>query len=379
MKVEQKTWKKETGWEDINNQNLSDKVNLVLAFGPEKHIKGKNRYDEIKAFYPNAEIVISSSVTGILGQGILTDSVVLSAIQFEKTSIQVVEIDINNVKDSFDAGAHLSASLDKDELCGLFILSDSLPLVNGSHLITGVYFNLAEHVPVTGGLASNENNGSALIGLNKPPSKGKIIGIGFSGENLLIGQGVDDGWTPFGTERFVTKSKDNMVYKLDHLTPFEFYTQYLDGLVDDLDTSAMNFPLGLRLEYSDKRIVRLPMTINKDDGSMAFSGDVPEGGSVRMMKTNVSNLIDSAGAAATKSLAHGKIKDPDFSIVVNCVGRNGVLKEWSQEENEAIVKNIGNNTPVLGTYSHGEICRLDENRKSDLQNQSVVVTSFKEL
>ena len=379
MKVEQKIWDKKSGWKNLNGSDLSKKANLVIAFGPENLIKETEKYEELKSMYPTADIVMSSSISGIIGNDIMDSSIVLSALHFEKTKIQTIEVDIREVKDSFDAGAHLSANLDKDDLSGLVVLSDSLPLVNGSHLLTGIYFNLSEHVPVTGGLSSNYNNSSALIGLNKPPETGKIIGIGFSGQHFKIGHGIDAGWTSFGTERFITKAKDNVVYKLDHLTPYEFYTQYLEGIVESVDAASMHFPLGLRLEGTKSRLIRSALSINKKDGSMTFSGDVPEGGSVRMMKTNVSNLIDSAAAAARRSLTNFKIKNPDFSLVINCVGRSEILNEWSQEENDAIINNIGKDTSVMGTYSHGEFSPLDKNKKSELQNQSIIITSFKEI
>ncbi len=379
MKVEQKIWSQAKGWEKLTDGDLSEKAQWVLAFGPEKFIKGKVRYEELKALYPNADIVLSSTVAGTMGANIYSDSLLLCALYFEKTKIQAVEIDINDVKDSFDAGAHLSASLDKDELKSLVVLSDGLPLVNGSHLLTGIYFNLAEHVAVTGGLSSNFKFGSALLGLNKPPAKGKIIGIGFSGEHIRIGHGLDGGWTPFGTERFVNKSKDNVVYKLDHLTPYDFYRQYLDDIVGDLDMAVTNFPLGIRLENSNKRLIRHALKINKKDGSMVFSGDLPEGSWVRMMKTNISSLIDSASTAARTSLSDYDIDTPDFSLVMNCVGRDSVLKEWVPEENEAIIHGIGSNTPVMGCYSHGEFSPLEKNQKSELQNQSIIITSFKEI
>jgi len=379
MNVEQKTWNPNTGWSEIVGENLGKKASLVLAFGPGKFISKPQILKDLKVSYPHADIVLASSTHSIFDDKIKDDIIVVSTLQFEKTQIQALQINIKEVKDSFDAGMHLSANLNKDNLKGLIVFSDSLPVINGSHLLTGIHFNLSSHIPVTGGLASNSEGNRPIVGLNEIPKEGNVVGIGLSGDHILFGHGMDAGWTAFGTERFVTKSINNVVYQLDHLTPFELYKLYLDGLVDDVSVAARQFPLGLKLEASSNRKIRALLKFDTQTGEAIFSGDVPVGEKVRMMKTNVSSLIDSAGAAALQSCRDFGITEPDFSLIVNCIGRQDVLKEWAQEEIDAVVANLGKEMPIMGFYSLGELAPMEPKGKSELLNQTIIITSLKEI
>lgn len=379
MKVEQLTWDSKDGWKKISNQNLSDSATLVFAFGPAQSIKKKSTFADLKKAYPNADIVLSSSCQSVLNGIISDDKIVVSALHFEKSSIQALQVNMKDVKDSFDAGAHLSANLDKDNLKGLILLSDALPIVNGAHLLTGIHLNLAAHVPVMGGMVSECETGlRPCVGLNGTPQEGNIIGIGFSGDHLQFGYGMEDGWTPFGTERFITKSKDNEVYKLDHMTPLELYELYLNGLVDDPIEASRQFPFGIKVDNIESRKIRSAVGIDSKTGKATFSGDMPEGERVRMMKTNVSSLIDSAGEAARNSYGRFNMDQPEFSLLINCKGRLNVLKDWTQEEIDAVASNLKKNLPFIGMYSLGEFSPMEANGKSELLNQSIIITSLKE-
>ncbi|MFY0627340.1 MAG: FIST C-terminal domain-containing protein [Reichenbachiella sp.] len=379
MKVEQKIWNTKSGWTSYSEHELGTKVNLVFALGPIDLISQKRILADLQKFYPNADIVLSSAYSNIFNTKITkNDDVVVSALQFEKTTVQALHLNIKEVKDSFDLGTHISANLNKENIKGLLVFSDSFPIINASHLVTGLHFNLSEHIPILGGLASGHRGERPMVGLNELPKQGNVIGIGLSGDYIQIGHGIDIGWTPFGTERFITKSKDNVVYQLDHMTPYELYELYLKDLVEDVSEAARQFPLGIYLDTSTQRLIRTVIDVDKKTGAVTYSGEVPQGEKARMMKTNISKLIDAAGEAAERSCSDFKIKEPDFSFLVNCKGRQAVLEDWAQEEIDTVITNLGKNTPVMGYYSLGEIAPLDPGKKGELLNQTITITSLKE-
>lgn len=379
MKVEQKAWHQESGWQSIGGVLADREAHLVFVFGPGQLLLNPDRIAEVKNFYPNAEVIYSSTRCGIINGILSEDSIVLSALHFENTRLEVFQVNLSEVKDSFDAGAHLSASLDKSELVGVILMAGSLPEINGSHLITGIHFNLSDHIPIAGGGASAPDSEESFVGLNGPGKPGDVIAIGLSGEKLLFGHGIDDAWTPIGSERFVTKSKDNVVYRLDNMTPYEFYEQYLEGLVDDIVESSVHFPLGIKIEGSDRRVIRSTIKLDKETGAATFGGDIPEGSRVRMMKTNVSKLIDSSSFSAERSMEPFKIQQPDFALMVNCKARQQILEDWSQEEVDAMIEVLGKNTPVQGMYSSGEFCPMRPGSRTRLQNQTSTITTLKEI
>ncbi|WP_109830489.1 FIST signal transduction protein [Reichenbachiella versicolor] len=379
MIIEQKTWHPRNGWNDVSKEVETSKANLVLVFGPTELIVQDSLNGTLKELYPKAEIISVSSVKSILSGEINDDLVCISAFQFSNTKIQALKINVNQVKDSFDAGAHLSAELDKDDLKYLMVFTDSTHNVNSSQLVTGIHFNISEHIPITGGVASDKNMSNTALGLNAEIGQGNIIAIGFSGNDSKIGTGMDLGWTSFGTERFISKVKNSTVYKIDHLTPLEMYTEYLEGLVDNVETSAqIEFPLGIKTTETDKRIIRSIVSFNSEDGSARFSGDLTEGDKIRILKTNISQLIDSAKNATRHSKSGINNEEPDIVFVVNCIQRSKILKDWTEDEISAVNNSIGDKRKVFGFYSSGELTPFHQSGKCELQNHTIVVTSIQE-
>ena len=111
---------------------------------------------------------------------------------------------------------------------------------------------------------------------------------------------------------------------------------------------------------------------------MLFAGDMPLGSIVQLMKTNFDRLIDGAMHAADDSLATLGSFNPDFAILVSCVGRRLALNHRSEEEIEETTRILGNTTAVSGFYSYGEISPLVKSTASELHNQTMTITVYRE-
>ena len=122
--------------------------------------------------------------------------------------------------------------------------------------------------------------------------------------------------------------------------------------------------------------MRTILSINDEDGSMVFAGEMPEGSYVRLMKANFDRLIDASALAAQHALV-GDFK-PDLAILVSCVGRKLALGQRIEEEIEAAQEVFGQETAMTGFYSYGEISPLATG-KCDLHNQTMTITTLKEL
>ncbi|MCV9386200.1 FIST signal transduction protein [Reichenbachiella ulvae] len=366
MQVEQSKWSLNLGWEQLSNHQLREKAQLVLAFGNENVIKDEKRFEEIKEQYPKAEIITCCTDGEILNELILNDGITLSAIYFKHTQIQTLCIPVSKVKDSFDAGTHLSADLEKDHINSLLIFGDSQALV-ASDLLMGIGINLASHVPILGGLSTSHT------GLNSIPKHGTVIGVGFSGDKLKVGHSVDQGWTTLGAEKTITKAVDQRVYEIDDKACIHFYEQYLAGIVSDVKSRVIEYPLGIK-NIENSRLVRSMLEIH-DDGSITFAGSFRNGDQVRMMKSSTHKLLLSSELAAEESIK-SLGNTPEFVLQFNCVGRRQVLKDWLSEEQEYINSKFEKSTPMMGFYSHGEIAPLKAKSNSELHNQSVVFNTF---
>lgn len=358
---------------DFNETN----AHLVIGFGNKELLK-EDFYNKIKNKFPHAEIALCSTAGEIYNNQVYDNTVSISALYFEKANLQTSKVSIDNFLSSFDAGKSLIEKLPKEDLKLLFILSDG-GKVNGSELIKGVNEYKDKNILVTGGLAGDGTNfKDTVVGLNETPSSGNIVAIGFYGESLQCTHGSLGGWETFGLERIVTKSQKNVLYEIDSKNALDLYKTYLGKYSDELPSSALLFPLAIIDSEDDQPIVRTILSIDEENKSMTFAGDIPEGSKVRFMKANFDRLIDAASDAASDCIEIYKSK-PQFAFLVSCVGRKIILGNRIDEEVEAVTDIFGDNTTTTGFYSYGEISPLKPFANCELHNQTMTITGILEM
>jgi hypothetical protein len=378
MRTEQLQWTAEGGWQDINVKNLGTSADLVIAFGSRSILEDAGKYHELRQKYPNAHVLMGSTSGEILEDLVYDDSLVVTAIDLEKTELKVATMDITDAKDSFHAGVALASKLAGDGLCHVFLLSDGLH-VNGSEIVKGLNSALAKEVPCTGGLAGDAANfQKTLVGLDQPPKENQVVAIGFYGDSLEVGYGSVGGWDNFGAERLVTRSEGNVLYELDGQSALDLYKMYLGDKAAELPGSALLFPLGLKFDEDSDTIVRTVLAVDEEKKSMTFAGDIPEGCYVRLMKANFDKLIEGANLAAEHSTQRGGESSDKLAILVSCVGRKLILGQRIDEEVEAVKNVLGDDAVITGFYSYGEISPVVESSRCELHNQTMTITTFAE-
>lgn len=379
MKTEQQKYSKETGWKKVKENNIpGDQYDLVLAFGSRMVLGDLSVYDAVRSGYPNAEIVMSSTAGEILDTEVNDDTISLTAVCFEKSRIQAAVTSIANDKDSYDAGIRLANSIGHEGLKSVLVISDGRH-VNAHNLITALCEQLPRNVIITGGMAGDGTLfKSTIVGLNEPPVEGKIVMIGFYGNDLFVSyKSSAGGWNPFGVERHITKSDQNVVYELDDKPALDVYRLYLGDYASELPGSAMPLLLSIRLRGADKPEVRTILSVNEDEKSLTFSGNIPRGSYVRLMKASFRQLIDEALFTANNSFANHPGK-PDLAILVSYVGRKMVLNQRAEEEVEAVRTALGQETTIAGFYSYAEISATRNAIKNGLNNQTITITTLSE-
>lgn len=371
MKTSQFLWTPATGWAQPDPA-LSD-ADLVLVFADAEHFREAACFDELKSRFPNAHIVGCSSSGSVFDTSLNDGDIVATAIRFEQGAIKMVVSDIQPGENVETLAARLAEELQSDTLRHVFVLSDGLT-VNGSDLAKG--FNRSG-IAVTGGLAGDGTRfGKTWVMADAPAKSGRIAAIGFYGE-LTVKSGCFAGWQEFGAERVVTKSAANVVYEIDGQPALALYKKYLGDLAAELPGSGLRFPLSVQADKNAKPIIRTLLAIDEDAQSLTFAGDVPQGYLCKLMKTNLDNLIDSAGLAA----AAAKPGNPDANglcLVVSCVGRRLVLGQLVEEELEIVRDNLGERTAITGFYSYGELAPFSDILQCQLHNQTMTLTTIYE-
>jgi hypothetical protein len=378
MQIEQARWSKDKGWIPVRPGKLGTAAQLVLLFGSPACLQQTTWQDDIGRAYPNAHRLGCSTAGEIFGTEVTDETLVATAIAFERTPLHGVSLNLRDVDNSYQAGERLANSLPREALVHVLVISDGQN-VNGSELVAGLTEHLPAGVTLTGGLAGDGDRfHETLVLWDGPPEPNIIAVLGLYGERLQVGFGSLGGWDAFGPERLVTRSATNILYELDGQPALALYKKYLGEYAKDLPASGLLFPLSLRT-MAGESVVRTILGINEAEQSLTFAGDMPEGGHARFMKANFDRLIDGAvGAAQTSYEAIGK-SSPELALLISCVGRKLVLKQRIEEEVEGVQDVLGQGTVLTGFYSYGEISPFTRSAKCELHNQTMTITTLLEL
>src|ERR1700679_1034210 len=188
------------------------KAQLVLVFGSGLLVTDRELFGYIRGLYSAASIVSASTAGEIAGGREWDNSIVVTALEFESTSIRCYSTNINEHDGSYSTGRHLMAALSSADLSAVFIISDGT-FINGSELATGFAENNPRKIPVTGGLAGDGPRFShTFAGLDQLPGEGNVVAVGFYGNHIRVGHGSFSGWDEFGPERTITRSDKNSLY-----------------------------------------------------------------------------------------------------------------------------------------------------------------------
>jgi hypothetical protein len=378
MKIKQKI-NTDTGWETVfSHEGFNQECcQIVLVLGGKNNITFE-ALAKIKVDYPNAQLISATTAGEIANYAFYDEQLSTTAIYLEKTPFVSKLANIKDFATSYDLGLDLFKKMPKDGLKYIFVLSDG-GLINGTELLEGINSENNDEILITGGLAGDGSRfQSTLVGVDANLESGNVVLIGFYGENIKVGHGSLGGWDEFGPERIVTKSEKNVLFELDNKNALELYKQYLGSYAEELPGSALLFPISISNDAQDTKNVRTILSIDESNQSMTFAGNLPEGSKVRLMKANFDKIINASGSAAQQSVSFDFDK-PDLAILISCVGRKLILNDRVEEEIEIAKDIFGAETCVSGFYSYGEISPLVKSQKCELQNQTMTITTLKEI
>ncbi|MGK0414349.1 MAG: hypothetical protein ACJA1B_002573 [Polaribacter sp.] len=359
-------------------QNL--KAPLVLIFGDRYMLQDKDVFDEIRAVFTDGHLVFGSTAGDITSESVDEDSITITAIEFEKSYFTIKKsnvLDSGNEIDSFKVGRELIEQFPEEGLKYVFVVSEG-SFINGSQLTLGMNAAAKNNLLITGGLCGDsERFEKTFSSYNEIPKEGEVVAVGLYGDTLEVSFASNAGWTPFGPERLITKSKDNILYELDGKPALDLYKKYLGDKSKELPGAALLFPLNVKFSDKKKSIVRTILTIDEKENSMILAGDIVEGSYVQLMMTNVDNIISAAEIGAVQALEYRNNK-PELAILVSCIGRKLVLDQRVEEEVEEVIEVIGKETTVCGFYSYGEIAPFNNEMNCQLHNQTMAITLISE-
>ncbi len=190
---------------------------------------------------------------------------------------------------------------------------------------------------------------------------------------FTIAFGCGHGWEPIGPSHEITRSEGSTVYEIDGMPVLEFYRQFLGRDADDqfFELLIQRYGIALQLEETagPRTTVKTPVKIDHEAGYMTFYPvEELQGKNVKLIQANRKSLINGARRAAEQCLAALDGNKPSLVLAVSCSQRGAVLHSRSDDEIEAVRTVMGQDVPVTGWYSGGEIMPL-LNRYDDVINK----------
>ena len=379
MKTAQYKWSQSEGWRPNLPTGEVGRQSVVFIFGARSLMQAGVPVGELRDHFKGAAMLGCSTSGEIVGDMVVDDSVIATIADFEHTRLRFACASIDEAKASYDVGKALAQQLNDASLRHVFVLSDGLH-VNGSDLARGLADGVSEGVSITGGLSGDGTSfAETWVIADGAAGPNRVAAVGLYGDDLRIGYASMGGWEPFGPLRTITRAEGNVLYELDGRSALDLYKSYLGSHAEQLPSSALLFPILVTDGKGGQGVVRTVLSVDEEKKSMTFAGDIPQGGTAQLMKTNVDDLVDGATSAAEASLSGLGDNRPDLAILVSCVGRKLVMKQRTEEEIEAIRNVFGKGTKISGFYSYGELCPFQHGGECRLHNQTMTITTFAEV
>jgi hypothetical protein len=298
--------------------------------------------------------------------GIVTDRIVFH--------LSVVE---NLSQDCEDAGRKLAQGLPKSTRY-LQLFSDGIT-GNGCAILRGISSVLGEEIPVSGGTAGDDGRFVRTWQFaGRKMLTDAAVALGFSGD-FRLGIGVRSGWTPTGLTKAATSASGNKLFELNGEPALKVYERFLGKYAHKLPSIGVEYPLGLvgpagNIGKTNYFLLRATMSVNREEGSISFAGEIPEGAEVSLTCGDIASVLHASEEAAR--LALSDLGDARVAMIFcySCMARKIVLGSRTREEIELIRQKIDPNLPIAGFYSYGEYSPMRCGSTSYLHNETATVS-----
>ncbi len=192
-----------------------------------------------------------------------------------------------------------------------------------------------------------------------------------------VGVGIQHGWQPTGPPAMVTRVDGCRLVRLEHRPAFEIYRTAAEERGECLDTArfvhfAMTHPLGIP-QADGEYLIRDPLSVD-DDGALRFLASVPDSALVRVMEGSPATLVGAARIAASMAREDAG-GDIGGALVFDCISRSLMLGSRLGEELSACQDALGEEVPMLGCLTFGEVGAFGA-RMPQFHNKTMVVLAL---
>jgi len=323
----------------------------------------------------DAPLIGFSSPAGLTGDGLHTHSVVVAVLS----------------ADDLEAGSHWLPGYAQSSR---ETASQLEMLVSGGQSQNVVFFadgfngdaeQFCNSIPsdkfrVVGGLSSGDlHTGNTYQIAGNQNGTGALTALTFSGD-LRMGVGHAHGWNPVGGQMRVTRSRGFWLRTLDARPASETYAELFGFPAREwgfppLSHMARLYPLGM--EQGEELVIRSPIRVEAD-GSFRMNAPVRDGADAFILVGSRISCQEAAQKATQQALRELEGAKPTFALVLVDIAWQMLLKATPGAEIAAVQDIIGEQVPIAGGYTLGQIVPGDETTPPEFLNQHIVVILFGE-
>lgn len=257
----------------------------------------------------------------------------------------------------------------------LMILSDGLA-GDQQEVVRGAYSVVGAGTPLVGGCAGDDMRMERTYQLfGDQVLSDAVVAAAISSEAPL-GIGVRHGWRRIGDPMLITLSSNNRVCEIDGEPALDVYLDRLDvpepARSDPVEFTrfAATHPLGLASRRGEHH-VRYIGEGDFETRALVCIAEVPQGALAWLMEGDAESVLEATDAARDAAVEGLEGRRPLGMIAFDCIARRGVLGDEGIGREIDRITADGDDTPVAGFYTYGEIART--HGVSGFHNQTLVL------
>ena len=265
---------------------------------------------------------------------------------------------------------------------GCLVVGDGL-VTGSADVVRGIQEVLGTSSLVVGGLAGDDLRFTQTYQY----CNSRVISRGVSAVLLggagKIGVGLQHGFAPISKPRHITRAQANVLIELDHQPAASVYEEYFGAdLVqrmrrEGVSRQGIAYPLGIQSEMDNYWLLRNVVSF-REDGSLACSGEIPEGSWLQLMIGNRELAVEAARVAAQEAIQ--SLNRVAAVLVFDSAIRRRLLgSQHAAMEVACIRQVIGPSVTIAGCYTYGQQAPLGQGStfgRIAVQTSSVLVIAI---
>lgn len=286
--------------------------------------------------------------------GVEKDSAAILLVDLDPAAFEIAYAEFENVV-AYNAAKNIGQKgIDRFANPG-FIISASDIHQDGKEIAEGI-LETSQTSTLIGGMAADNTYEQTTVFANGFYSHSGLIALIIDLDKVSVkGQAVS-GWKPVGTEKEVTKAKDNWILSIDNQPALDVLINFLGVEIgantsdEELREHTVTFPFQVFLD-ENKPLLVPPIAYNQETRGIMIPSGIPEGTKIKFTLPPDFDVIDRVVQSA-RDIKNAGLDSADAMIIFSCIGRLMTLGPLVNDEINGLAEIW--NVPMAGFFSYGE-------------------------